>query len=522
MIGRPRTACFGPAVRASVACARRGVFGVGERRDVGASARLAGGLTCLAAVGLAGFGCAAASEREPLPLQEVPAFSASGDAVLPERWWTAFDDGELDLRVERALGANFNLAAAWERLLQAEAVLRRERADQQPSLDATAGAAVRDGSDVARRTELSLGLEATYEVDLWGRIESIVEAERRRAAATEADYRTAAITLSAEVALAWYRLAEARQQLALVDSQIDTNEKVLAVLRKRFEVGQTDGADVLRQRQLVESTREQRILAESRVAVLEHALAVLEGRPPQAADAEGAMPEGLPDVPARPATGLPADLLQRRPDVQAAYLRLEAADSDVAAAVADRYPRIDLTAAISTTAENPSGLFDAWLASLAGDLVAPLLDGGRREAEVERTEAVRRERLADYGAVVLDAFREVEDALAQEQDQVRRIESLERQLALSRSTLEQLRTQYRNGARDFLDVLDALREQQSLERTLLGARLERVGFRIALHRALAGGFPTPFDEARDGARATREDASADDDSDRTTSEVTRG
>ena len=506
MIGRPTTARFGPAVRASVDCAMRcGVLAAGAVLS----------------------GCATPIDRTPLPLQDAPAFSASGEAAAVDRWWTSFADPGLDARVDRALEGSFTLAAAWERLRQAEAVLRRERADRSVQIDATAGALVRDGSDVERRSELSLGLEATYEVDLWGRIRAAVEAERLRAAATAADYRTAAITLSAEVALAWFRLAEARGQVALVASQVETNETVLRVLEKRFETGQIESADVLRQRQLVEATREQRIVAEARAAVLEHLLAVLEGRPPQAVAADAPMPApNFPELAPTPATGLPAELLQRRPDVAAASLRLAAADADVAAAVADRYPRIDLAAALSTTAENPSGLFDAWLASLAAGLVAPIIDGDRRAAEVERTEAVRRELVAGYGDTVLAAFREVEDALVQEADQARRIESLERQLALARATYEQLRTRYLNAAADFIDLLTTLREQQGLERDLLSARLARIEFRIALHRALAGGFETPRErEEGDAPDAETESAGGPaSDSDAVTDppETTRG
>lgn len=434
-------------------------------------------------------GCAAPEPLGDLPFESAPALSSSGMAALPDRWWTSFDDDDLDERIDRALAENFTLAAAWERIDEARAFARRAQADLRPRVNGTAFGEVRDGSDVVERTEVRLGLEASYEVDLWGRIESAVEAERLRAAATEADYRTAAITLSAEVALTWYRLVEARLQLALVHSQVETNAKVLDVLEKRFAVGQSGSADVLRQRQLVEATREQAIIVQARIDVLEHLLAVLEGRAPQGMASPPTA--GLPPVPPPPATGLPADLLQRRPDVRSALRLLEASDEDLAAAVADQYPRIDLAGAITTS--DPSGLFSSWLAALAGQLVAPLYDGGERRAEVERNVAIRRRRLAEYGQIVLDAFREVEDSIALEAQQVRRIGSLDRQLTLARSTSQQLRSQYMNGAADYIDVLAALREEQRLERDVLAAQLEQLTFRIGLYRALAGGFETPRD-----------------------------
>jgi len=454
--------------------------------------------------------CAAPEPRQALPLQSSPEFSPAGDTPLADRWWTAFGDERLNERVDLALTDNFTLAAAWERLREAEAITLRERSALYPSLDGTAGAELLDGSDIDDRSVVSLGLAASYELDLWGRIRSQFDAETLRTAATAEDYRTAAISLSSQVALTWYELAESRQQLELINSQIETNLTVLDVLEQRFAVGQSGSADVLRQRQLVEATREQAIVAMAEIEVFEHLLAVLEGRAPQSPDDVPYAP--LPDVPEMPATGLPSELLERRPDIRSAFLRLEAADKDVAAAVASQYPRIDLAAAITTSTENPSGLFENWLSSIAAQLIAPLYDGDLRRAEVERTVAVRRRILSEYGQVVLDAFREIEDAIALEYHQVRRTRNITDQLELARLTYRQLRSQYLNGAADYLDVLAALREQQQLERSLLTAELDRVAFRIDLYRALAGGFdtsrelaePNPYDdgEAPGGASAS--------------------
>jgi len=447
------------------------------------------GLACIVILS----GCVSPESRPPVPLQETERFSPAGHEPVADRWWTAFNDADLNERIERALEDNFSLALAWERLREADAVVRRERSGLRPSLDETAGAELREGNDVDQESELSLGLEASYEIDLWGRIRSAVEAERLRADATLADYQTAAITLTSELTLAWYQLAESRSQLLLISSQLETNETVLLVLEKRFAVGQSGSADVLRQRQLVESTREQLIIAEAETALLEHRLAVLEGRAPQ--DLHSFGDAELPELPSMPATGLPSDLLQRRPDIRSAMLLLEAADKDLASAVSDQYPRLNLSASISTSAENPSGLFENWIASLAGQIVAPIIDGGQRRAEVRRNEAVRRQRLAEYGQAVLTAFREVEDALAQEEHETRRIRSLQRQLEFARSTSKQLRTQYLNGATDYIDVLTAVRDQQQLERSVLGSRLNLITSRIALYRALAGGFETPREVA---------------------------
>lgn len=433
------------------------------------------------------------------------AFSASGVVEPPERWWTAFGDPALDRLVERALAGNLELAEVWQRLREARAVADREASDLYPDVDGFADGSVFrssgeedgfgrgfDGDDGDGGTggdfqdeELRLGLTATYEVDLWGRIRSRVEAERFRAGAGLEDYRTAALTLSAEVARTWFQWVEARDQVALLDEQVEANRQILELLENRFANGQIRGVDVLRQRQLVEATRELRIEAEARAALLEHLLAVLLGRSPQDFDAAASSDPALPPLPPLPETGLPAELVRRRPDVRAAWLRVEAADRDLAAAIARRYPRLTLGAGADLDALD---LFDAWTRSLTADLLAPLFRAGELEADAERAEAVRRQAVLRYGQATLTAFREVEDALVREAAQRERVDSLERQNTLSEQALERLRMQYLNGLGDYIDVLTALTGAQRVRRDLLVARRQLLEDRVLLYRALAGGF----------------------------------
>ncbi len=432
-------------------------------------------------------GCATPVPPQTLPLRDAPPLSETSGLPRASSWWEDFEDPALAAFVEEALSSNFSLRVASERLREARALAGQALAAKSPALDIQADGAERDGSEIDREGEVGLSLLASYEVDLWGRIRAEVRAERLEAAASVEDYEAAAVTISAEVARAVYRLTEGSSQLALLERQLQTNRDVLEVIEGRFSIGQSGAADVLRQRQLVEATVEQQIVTRSSIELLEHQLSVLLGAPPQR-ELAIARPTSLPALAGLPEVGLPAELLQRRPDVRAAWLRLQSADASVAAAVKDQYPTLKLGAALQTSAESPSGLFDTWLGSLTAQILGPIVDGGRRRRAVERTVAVRRQRLAEYGEAVLASFLEVEDALALERRQTRRIESLEKQLALAKTTYVELRNQYLNGAADFIDVLAALREQQQLERSVLAARLLLTEHRIALHRALAGGF----------------------------------
>ena len=404
---------------------------------------------------------------------------------MPDRWWTAFNDQALNLQVDQALGNNLTLAAALYRLRAARALARREASDLFPDIDGfiDIDSILGRGPD---RTSIAWGFDAAYQVDLWGQIQSRVEAERLRAGATHADYHAVALTLAAEVNRTWFSLIEAHAQLELLDEQIETNRKGLTAQELRFGLGVVRSPDVLRQRQLVESTLEQAVVVRARIEVLEHQLAVLLGQLPQTASYDPGAE--LPDLPPLPDTGLPSDLLNRRPDVRRDYLAFEAADRDLASAISAQYPRISLTGSLINAAESPETLFRDWFVSIGGQLIAPLIDGGQRRAEVDRNFAVKCQRFNEYGQTMLNAFREVEDALALERHQLERIKRLNEQLRLARQSAEQLTGQYFIGADNYLDVLSATQVEQRLQRDALSARLELVLIRIGLYLALAGGF----------------------------------
>ncbi|MBD3335425.1 MAG: TolC family protein, partial [Candidatus Eisenbacteria bacterium] len=233
----------------------------------------------------------------------------------------------------------------------------------------------------------------------------------------------------------------------------------------------------------------QKLITESRIHVLEHRLAVLLGRAPQ--EPTQYAPNKLPALPPVPETGLPMDLVRRRPDIRAAYRRLQAADRDLAAAISNQYPRLSLNASVSTAEDDSGNLFESWAHSFAANLLAPIFYGGQLRAEVDRNEALKQQRLYEYGQATLVAFQEVEDALIQEEKQRERIRSLEEQAHYAEQSYERLRNEYFNGVSNYIDVLTALTDYQELRRELLSAQLVLLEFRIALYRALAGGFETP-------------------------------
>ncbi len=432
----------------------------------------------------------------PPPVVIPQAFSQQAKVQAPDRWWTAFDAPELDSMVESALAGNLNLQAAWARLDQARAIAVQAGAARYPSLSggATASrtrvdipAAGPVPSSVARENVFGLSLAAGYEVDLWGRIRSQTDAAAADAAASRQDLETAAITLAAAVGDTWFAIAEQLAQRELLAEQVRVSKVFLELAQLRRGQGQGSALDVYQQRTQLAATEGQVPLIELRLGVLEHQLAVLLGRAP---NSELPVPAAdLPALPPMPDAGLPAELLDRRPDVRAARLRVESADLRVGVAVANLLPSLRLTAAGGYEGGQISDLFDARFWTLASDLTAPLFEGGRRRAEVDRARAALDEVVQFYGQTVLRALQEVEDALHAERHQREYVASLTEQVRLAGATLDEARMRYANGLSDYLNVLTSLAALQRLERDHLAARQQLISIRIQLYRALAGSWP---------------------------------
>lgn len=430
-------------------------------------------------------------DQVPLP----PGFTTDGGEPLPERWWTHLRDPRLNALMDRAVTDSFTLAAARARLRQAAAAARVQGAGQWPTLDGTGEASVT--RQQGTNTEAySAGLAAAYELDLWGRIDATAEAAALEREATRADLRAAGITVTAEAATAFYQLLRQRARIDLLRAQRGVNEQIAELIGLRYRNGQAQLDELLRQRRLVEASASELASAQAEAARLRARLAALLGATPGAL----ALPEGhgYVTVPSAPALGVPSAWLNRRPDLRAAWLRVRAADASVAAAIAARYPRLDLTASLRSTSDSPSSLFDDWLQSLAAGLTVPLFRGGALEAEADRSRAVRAVAFNDYARTVTEAVAEVETALSGERFARERLDSLDRQVTLAEQVVERLRQRYVNGVVGYLDVLSALTTLQEAQQQRLEARWAVLLRRIDLVRAIAGGWEQSDETAVEG------------------------
>jgi multidrug efflux system outer membrane protein len=435
----------------------------------------------------------APAPRSPREMAPVPASYSIKDTVAEpqQRWWETFGDAELNRFVEEALAGNQDLAAYWARLGKANALAAKAGANLVPSVGGEAAASYlrsRETGDTAEQAtenwNYSFGLVAGYEVDIWGRIRASAQSANLAVAASRQDLNGAAITIAAEVAGRWARIISQRQQKSLLQRQLVVNETYLELVELRFRKSLASALDVMQQKQLVERVKAQLPLIELEEQLLLNELAVLLGRQPYYSPSFER--QTLPELNLPPAAGIPSQLLELRPDILAAYDRLAAADQDLAVAQADRLPALRLTGGAAYSSDELDTLFDNWLLNFAAGITVPLIDGGRRRAEVLYTESGVREQLAAYRQTVLSAVREVESALIREQKIRENITGIENQLEAAQTALSEAGFRYTNGLIDYLPVLTQLLSVQNLELDLIARRTELLIARIDLYRAIGG------------------------------------
>jgi NodT family efflux transporter outer membrane factor (OMF) lipoprotein len=425
-----------------------------------------------------------ASEETQLPA----SFSLQDSLKDPkQRWWETVGDEQLNSFVDEAFFGNQTLLSYWARLEKAQAQARKAGADLKPALAGDAGASytkIKTDDGSVENENYGIGLIASYEVDLWGRIRATHDSALLEAEASKEDLNAAAMTVAAEVAERWVSILSQRLQRQLLEQQLASNKTYLDLVELRFRRSLASALDIFQQRQLVERVKAQLPLIEMQEHMLENQLALLLGRMPN--QVPQITRQEFPVFETLPAAGLPVQLLHNRPDIAAAFRRLEAADQDLAAARADRLPALRLTGSAAYDSDELEKLFDNWIVNLAASLTVPIFDGSRRKAEVEINLAAVHQQLAEYRLVVLSAVREVEDALITETKIREHIAGLENQLEASQAALEEAGFRYTNGLIDYLPVLTQLLSVQNLELDLISRRSDLLIARMNLYRAIGG------------------------------------
>ena len=408
-----------------------------------------------------------------------------------DRWWENFANEDLNSFMAQAFSGNFDIKLAVARMKQTQSLYQQSRAGSLPWLNLEAGGGRnRQPGLVGAITDSTYqaSLIAGYEIDIWGKIRSQQRAAYLRSEASEAEIRSLFLSLSAQVAETWFRISELQEQLTLTDAIIMARKDSLHHVERRYKAGLTTSLDVYQARQSLNAARTKRPQNTFDLKTAEHALAVLAGSWPGQFPSDPSW--ALPDIEASFPVGLPSGILKKRPDVEVAFLQLQAADSDVAAAVANRFPSFSLTGAYGGSSNelhtllNNSNIF--WNALLS--LSQSLFDGGRKKQAAKQAHYVFEERLAAYHKAILIAFRDVADALAAEEDAGKNLELQKNLYASASDTLRVSEEQYQQGLVDYLTVLTAQAAHSDSQRNLVSARRKQVAARISLARAVGGSW----------------------------------
>ncbi|MGK0361229.1 MAG: NodT family efflux transporter outer membrane factor (OMF) lipoprotein [Bradymonadia bacterium] len=442
--------------------------------------------------------CTVHQRRDPkdLPVEVPQAFSQTVDgATQPQRWWTAFDDAGLTAQVDRVLAQNLDIKQGALRVEQAMLRAGQAGSSKWPTLDASLGYSrtkqlnqfgrgIPGAPESFELAQYRASLEVAYEVDMFGRISSATQAAESDVKAAQYDVQALGVTLIASTADIWFMLAEQNALRALLAEQRTLNETLLELLQLRFANGLATRADVLLQQEQLERIDSQVPLVESRARVLTHQLAMLMGVP--ASNFSVDAPADLPELATLPSLGVPSEALKQRPDVRAAMARIDAADHRIGVAVAARYPAFRLSASAGLQSFEVGDLLDDWVWSIAGNLIAPIFDGGRLKAEQKIAEAELKVQLAELSKVMLTAIREVEDALVQERQQREHLARIDTRVKLLQSFVEDTQARSLEGVIDYLPVINAVGAVQAAQQAQLSARRQLISHRIQLHRALGG------------------------------------
>jgi multidrug efflux system outer membrane protein len=417
----------------------------------------------------------------------------AGHAVWPaEDWWRGFGSPQLDQYITQAEAQNFDIEAAVARIREADAQARIAGAALLPSVNATSSVAqqrtlLNTTSTPITFQQFSLGANASYEIDFWGKNHATLEAAKATALASRYDQQVVALATVSSVAATYFEALSLRDRIKVADDNVAAAEQTLGGIRAQFVSGTVTDLNIVQQQTVVNSLRALIPPLQQQLSQAIDALAILIGEPPE--DVQLA-PETLLDL-SMPtvAPGLPAALLERRPDVAEAEAQLIAANANIKVARAEFFPSVDLTASGGMESLALAGFSPpAAVFALAGGVTQPIFEGGLLRGQLEFNKARYTELLADYRKSIISALSNVEDGLAGVQRTGEQLTAETATVATARRAFEISGVQYHGGTVDLLTVLTAENALFPDEDLLVQVRLAHVQALVSLFQALGGGW----------------------------------
>lgn len=414
------------------------------------------------------------------------------DDVLADQWWTLFKDPQLNTLVEDVLSRNSNLAVAGINLQQARIQARQTQSQQGVRIGDARVSTGRQFSldgDGDRSTGISLGYPGlSYELDLFGKLANQTEAARWEARATEQDLQATAQSLIGTTAQLYWQLAYLNERYSVVQQNLATAQKTYDLVRVQYRAGAVSGLDQTQAEQAIQSQQATLSQIEQQRVETRTALAVLMNMPVQQLSIQE--PQRLPNI-ALPAiaAGLPASLLSRRPDLNAAELRLRKALANKDANKASYYPSISLTGSLSTGIGTSTSLSDALknpVATLGAGLTFPFLQWNDMKRDLQVNELEYEKAILQYRQTIYEAFADVENALSNRTELTKQVELQRRNVELAEKTERLTEVRYRNGAVALKNLLDAQETTRNARLNLVQTRQNQYNAYVTLLQALGG------------------------------------
>ena len=433
--------------------------------------------------------------------ENTPTNVVSANEAALATWWKGFNDARLDRLVERAITTNHDLRIATANLKEARALRRLTTFDLAPTVQANAGyensllskvAALPGTPRAAREIELyDASFDATWELDLFGRVRRSVQAASAQVGSAEATRFDVLVSVIAEVARNYFELRGLQNQLAVAHKNADVQTETLKITQSRLDGGRGTDFDVSRSRSLLNLTLSTIPPLEAAIQKTIYRIAVLTGQQPTALTSELSAPEPLPPVLPSIALGDPATLLRHRPDIRIAERSLAAATARIGVAMADLFPRVTFVGTVGLQADTFAGLgksgADTW--NFGPRITWAALDLGRVHARIKAVDARAEASLAFYERTVLTALEETEGALVDFGREQSRREFLEASAQASQKAADLAHQRYEGGVTDFLSVLDAERTLLEAQDRLAASQTRTVTAFVAIYKALGGGVP---------------------------------
>ncbi len=431
--------------------------------------------------------------------------AASGEKGQRElaRWWEIFQDPMLSSLVERAVESNLDLKVAETRIAQARALRAAATGSLGPKLAGSVDfrrtrtpVSVPTGPGGEGRTEglisdhYEAGFDAAWELDLFGGIRRGLEAAGAEVQAAIENRRDVLVSLAAEVARQYWELRAVQERIKVAAKNLEAQLHTAQITRKRFEAGFAGALDVANARAQAATTEAQIPVLKASERQRIYALSLLLGQEPGALLEELSQPGGLPQNPPQAPLGVPSELLRRRPDIRRAEAELHAATARVGVAVAELFPKFTITGSLSFQASDAANWF-SWVNriwSFGPGLSWRLFETGRVRAEIAQREAIQEQTLISYRQTVLQALKEVEDALVAAAREQEHRKALEEAVEANRKAVDLALKLYVEGQTDFLNVLQAQRALYGSEDELIQSLRNSCVQLVALYKALGGGW----------------------------------